>query len=207
MLIFTCPAAPEGPKGPKKLSEVRVDPSIAAQFGRLPLPKPAPSAAQARPPQSQQGASPDLGGHLLAPRPAAGNTAAPAAAASSAQPDLWGLDAPDSLTSDSRGFSTNDPFGGAFDSLAAPAAAPAPPAQAQPQPAGSQDPFAALSAPAPQAPSDPFAGMAQSASSPAAFSKPADPPNRDPFASISSEVPGPAPNTAMARSPHARYKP
>ena len=188
-----------------------MDPSIAAQFGRMPLPKPAPSpAAEQRPPHSPSTGA-DLGGHLLAPRPAAAAPApAPAAAASPAQPDLWGLDAPEALTGDSRGFSTSDPFGGAFDSLSGSAALA--PAAAPPAPQASQDPFAALSAPPPQGPSDPFAGMAQPASQPgsqgaASFSKPADPPNRDPFASISSEVPGPAPNTAMARSPHARCAP
>ena len=157
----------------KKLTDVRVNPKIAASLGlKVPMqPPPAPAAcAPATTPAAAAGAGPaaaaemDLLGGLDEPAAPAPAAAAPAAAAPSFDP--FGAPAPAAPQQQQQQQSGWDAFGApAGAPPAAPAAAapldllgglsgptPAPAAAQQARPAAPVDPFAALSAPAAPAP-------------------------------------------------------
>ncbi|KAK9835022.1 hypothetical protein WJX81_005031 [Elliptochloris bilobata] len=191
----------DGARGPKKLSDIKVDPTIAASLCALPLPATAaPRAA----------ASPAVGS---GPKPAAGPGRAAAPAAPAVVVDLLGgLEGPPAAPaagaagSSSNGASTSawDAFGAApaaaaptddWSSFAAPAA---PAASAAPAPAAHSDPFEALAAAPAHAPAaaqlvgDPFA-PAPSAHAPN--------PGADPFAPcvpIPGRAPAPSARTLQA---------
>ncbi|KAK9795194.1 hypothetical protein WJX73_002511 [Symbiochloris irregularis] len=192
-------AAPEA-KAPKKLSEVKVNPSIAAAFGaggRLPSPAPpaaaSSQAAATKAPAAAAGGFTDLLGGLDSHAPAPAQ--APAPVGNGASPggkgeDMW------SSFANSRGantaaapparFSEGGAFGDGGDPFGGPVSAP-------PQHSSAQDPFAMPAAAPAASAADPFAAMsgppAHSHAAPALPAKPSDP-----FASLGG---APAPSHAM----------
>ncbi|KAK9816519.1 hypothetical protein WJX72_001430 [[Myrmecia] bisecta] len=170
-VVFRVQASAPGPAGPKRLSEVKVNPTIAASLGKL-APPASSTAAAARPAASAPAAAapqaasvPDLLGGLDHPAPAAAPQPAPAAAASSAwdsfdaKPaspggDVWSTFATDRPSDGAADAFGSDPFG---STAIAPAASKPAPAAADPFAVShGADPFAAKPA------ADPFAVAAPS---------------------------------------------
>ncbi|KAL4448258.1 hypothetical protein ABPG75_005477 [Micractinium tetrahymenae] len=183
-LAEAAPLAAEGAEGAaakKKLTDVRVNPKIAASLG-LKMPDPPP------------------------PRPAAAT--APAATAAAAAPAteidlLGGLDEP----APAPAAAAPVPATAAFDPFAAPAA-PAAPAP-QPQPQQQQPSWDAFGAPASALAAGPIPAPVPAAASPldlleglgsgpAAASQPPAAPAADPFAALSAPAPAAAPAAAPA---------